>query len=204
MLCCPRCTRLFSYSTAPTSTHSSSLRHGLRPPPSRPQTPSLSLLMVSVGLLQPACLLALCYRFADTAMAEGAMKNRIIVCSKTDLRVKKAVDRQSAKDFCRRVGCSYLEQCSNSSEGRDKLLQVPRFCNLSWPTSSPKCFFSMFAAFLFNFSFFVNQSKQFPPHCLSNAAHSYWPLRSDSHCRASSIIPAPAPPAERAPASSKA
>ncbi len=54
------------------------------------------------------------------------MKNRIIVCSKTDLRVKKAVDRQSAKDFCRRVGCSYLEQCSNSSEGRDKLLQVPR------------------------------------------------------------------------------
>ncbi len=52
------------------------------------------------------------------------MKNRIVVCSKTDLRVKKAVDRQSAKDFCRRVGCSYLEQCSNSSEGREKLLQV--------------------------------------------------------------------------------
>lgn len=57
-------------------------------------------------------------------MAEAAMKNRIVVCSKTDLRVKKAVDRQSAKDFCRRVGCSYLEQCSNSSEGREKLLQV--------------------------------------------------------------------------------
>ena len=59
-------------------------------------------------------------------MAEAAMKNRIVVCSKTDLRVKKAVDRQSAKDFCRRVGCSYTEQCSNSGEGRDKLLQVPR------------------------------------------------------------------------------
>jgi len=66
--------------------------------------------------------------FADTAMTEAAMKNRIVVCSKTDLRVKKAVDRQSAKDFCRRVGCSYIEQCSNSGEGRDKLLQVPHIC----------------------------------------------------------------------------
>ena len=53
------------------------------------------------------------------------MKSRIVVCSKTDLRVKKAVDRQSARDFCRRVGCTYIEQCSNSSEGRDKLLEVP-------------------------------------------------------------------------------
>ena len=61
-------------------------------------------------------------------MPETAMKNRIVVCSKTDLRVKKAVDRQSAKDFCRRVGCSYIEQCSNSGEGRDKLLQVPHIC----------------------------------------------------------------------------
>jgi hypothetical protein len=57
-------------------------------------------------------------------MNDAAMKNRIVVCTKTDLRVKKAVDRQSAKEFCRRVGCSYIEQCSNSIEGRDKLLQV--------------------------------------------------------------------------------
>lgn len=61
-------------------------------------------------------------------MTEAAMKNRIVVCSKTDLRVKKAVDRQSAKDFCRRVGCSYIEQCSSSGEGRDKLLEVPHTC----------------------------------------------------------------------------
>ncbi len=68
----------------------------------------------------------LAFRFADSAMTDAAMKNRIVVCTKTDLRVKKAVDRQSAKEFCRRVGCTYFEQCSNSSEGRDKLLQVFR------------------------------------------------------------------------------
>jgi hypothetical protein len=74
--------------------------------PLPPPLPLLPFTCNGYGILP---LLLACSRhspssFADTAMTEVAMKNRIVVCSKTDLRLKKAVDRQSARDFCRRVG----------------------------------------------------------------------------------------------------